>query len=120
MRFLLVFVFLLCAYLACWWPTRKWGPRDVAEYKLRNQLNDPNQLQEAVLSLHWLYKARMPLIVTSHEGSTFNSEVINENRQYYFWLFGSVWKLPFERRFTNNSPTEKDLETLMGPAKSFK
>ena len=89
LRLLLIVVTLVCAYLACWVATKKQGIQDV-----RGQIE--NSRNEAAV---------LPLIVgidrpTVYE--VFSARLVAwERRCYYFWFFGYVAKLPYERRIVH-------------------
>ena len=92
-RILLIVITLICAYLACWGPTKSQGVQDVENH----------------LNLDYYEPAEMvvPLVVTTveeeyseHQGFlTFYSF-----RRYYFWFFGYVAKLPFEKEVPHQPP----------------
>lgn len=86
LRTLLVLVTLVAAYLACWAPTRWYGPRDVW-----NAGHMPTQ----VVIGHEdppPPRAVAPLLVAVDDMTFFDPR-----RRYYFWFFGYVVKLPYER-----------------------
>jgi hypothetical protein len=107
---------LLCATLAFWVATKRYGPHDVATYRMRQLGVAPADMNSAVSSTIYMYTPRMPFVVSDIEGSSFSSDYINENRRYFFWCFGFVVKLPFERRIVNGSVTEADLARFTGQA----
>ena len=73
-RTLVILVTLVCCYAACWGPTKTKGVEDV-----------DNHVWPAS---HEAVSATMPLVV---EIKWFGG------RLYYFWFFGYVAKLPYER-----------------------
>ena len=83
-RVLLVALTLLCAYLACWKPTQDHGPADVVV--------ETGAYRSVVLQGN--HAAAAPLIVRADVvemgGGSF--------RRYYFWFFGYVARLPYERQ----------------------
>jgi len=87
-RILLIAITLICAYLACWGPTKKYGVEDAV-----------TRIYENVDSSH-LGSAVVPLVV-SVDNYEFTSPPdmvwIRYTRCYYFWFFGYVAKLPYER-----------------------
>ena len=90
---------LVCCYAACWGPTKKWGVEDV-EQRLYGAPIDaaPLTSMEAEMqrgleklfgpSLPREVSTTMPLVVKVHDNGTC---------RYYFWFFGYVAKLPYER-----------------------
>ena len=83
-RLLLVVVTLLCAYLACWRPTVSRAVRDVS---LASSNLDRFTWNEDVIA---------PLLVRADEIYVGRSDV-TPRRGYYFWFFGYVVRLPYER-----------------------
>ena len=89
-RTLVIVVTLVCCYAACWGPTKGQGVKDVERYVQENP-------HASLFSFHesdvWLIETvtmpLVPLVVAS-------DSVIGE-RRYYFWFFGCVAKLPYER-----------------------
>ena len=80
-RTLAILLTLVCVYLACWGPTKTRG---------RAQVEKVAKLWSADSS------AIAPLIVAV-EGTKFVARVQVRQRRYYFWFFGYVAKLPYER-----------------------
>lgn len=87
-RTLTIVVTLVCVYAACWGPTKTWGVRDVATKMQNTRETEPVA----------------PLILTAEHGSWVDvgdqrSVWIRplSRRRYYFWFFGFVVKLPYER-----------------------
>jgi len=72
---MVIMVSLVCCYVACWGPTKTRGVFDV-HYHV-----GPSWLTEPSVSL--------PLVIRIVRGSS--------HRDYYFWFFGYVAKLPYER-----------------------
>ena len=91
LRTLVILVTLVCCYAACWGPTKTRGGRDVEKhtyaYAWTRLPRRPvgRRDQEPVL----------PFIVRSTELGIFTKQ--RERREYYFWFFGYVVKLPYER-----------------------
>ncbi|HUG69369.1 MAG TPA: hypothetical protein VMM76_16580 [Pirellulaceae bacterium] len=92
-RTLVIVVTLVCAYAACWGPTKTRGVREV-----RRQIQ----------VLDWALRAKTlaPLVVEAEEkeflgtqvfGDTYFTKFGEPRRCYYFWFFGYVAKLPYER-----------------------
>ena len=80
-------VTLVCCYVACWGPTKTRGVDDV------------QQAFDATYSKLRLAKSRhvvAPLIVSA-DGVHLRSPIPVLSRNYYFWFFGYVAKLPYER-----------------------
>jgi len=84
-RTLVVVVTLVCCYAACWGPTKTRGVKDVAR---RVDATFDKHLSEPV--------ACFPLIVETKVDDPFLG-YIDESELYYFWFFGYVAKLPYER-----------------------
>ena len=86
-RTLVILVTLVCCYVACWGPTKTWGVRDVEEYDSRLLRLFGSRVDEAWES------PIVPLIISSEDNGNSNLTT----RRYYFWFFGYVAKLPYER-----------------------
>ena len=75
---------LVCCYAACWRATKTRGVNDVTQHVSTNPfLIDPQ------------YVAWLPLMVKTDVSSPFRDDPALE--LYYFWFFGYVAKLPYER-----------------------
>jgi hypothetical protein len=85
-RTLVSVVTLMCCYAACWGPTKMHGSADVHEYILQQTSEDP--------VLIW---TTAPFIVGVGETQLDFPRPITIRRCYYFWFFGYVAKLPYER-----------------------
>ena len=85
-RILLIVITLICAYLACWGPTEKWGVDDVLNY-VNGELIYPFSLDGSAL----------PLVVGIDTFDPIDIRRVSSTRRYYFWFFGYVAKLPYER-----------------------
>ena len=86
-RTLVIVVTLVCTYLGCWRATQSLGIRDVKSHLGR-------QVGKA--------ESTVPFIVAIHELVYFDIDSrhlmgIELTRHYYFWFFGYVAKLPYER-----------------------
>ena len=83
-RILLIVITLICAYLACWGPTKTWGGADV-----RNHVS--------VVGIVEIYDMDVvaPLFVSAEVAVL--QPKFKHYRRYYFWFFGYVVKLPYER-----------------------
>ena len=88
-RTLVVFVTLACCYLGAWEATKTWGiPAIPVSAYQASQLTSP-----------------CPFVIVNPEDSFNNiakllgdsSDVAGEDRGVYFWFFGYVAKLPYER-----------------------
>lgn len=97
-RTLLIVTTLLCGYAACWWPTKKTGVLDV------DLLVRPSSRAERTAT------AVAPLIISARcvrESKTLPPPAnFTAFRGYYFWFFGYVAKLPYEREFPPTSLLE--------------
>jgi len=80
-RTLVIVVTLVCCYAACWGPTNRRGKGDV-RYAPRPDGREGNH---GVATF-----AIAPLFIRREEPYT-------RERSYYFWFFGYVAKLPYER-----------------------
>jgi len=100
---LVVLVTLVCWYAACWGPTKEWATRDVLDHTDGNprkwKWDKRRWRMKRVNGGYELYTdpcARLPLIVELAvvvETDTRTSGAYH----YYFWFFGYVAKLPYER-----------------------
>jgi hypothetical protein len=77
-RTLVLVVTLVCAYLACWGPTKSYGIRDVGA----------GRASEAIAPL---------IIAAPMWGEVFADGSVYGGRCYYLWFFGYVRKLPFDQ-----------------------
>ena len=88
----MIVVTLVCAYLACWGPTKKRGIEDVEAFALSTawdtEVRDNPHLAMHSVSIPKPYAAIPLAVVVDGWDST---------RHYYFWFFGYVAKLPYER-----------------------
>ena len=97
-RTLVVVVTLVCCYAACWGPTKKWGLRDVPRRAFRGTigLSSGNAEEDAEMNekFYGSFDASpaLPLVVSIDW--EYDSP---PTRRYYFWFFGYVAKLPYER-----------------------
>ena len=78
----MIVVTLVCCYAACWGPTTKHGPTGVARHI-------GTARDDTITSI-------APLLVATQVLSIRAGQVSME-RNYYFWFFGYVAKLPYER-----------------------
>lgn len=94
MRTLVVIVTLVCCYAACWGPTKNWGTQEVL---LQKALQRASGLATA--------EAIAPLLIAV-DVEEFNHDLlanggvsfwVERHRYYYFWCFGYIAKLPYER-----------------------
>jgi hypothetical protein len=83
-RTLAIIVTLVCCYVACWGPTTRNGPRDII---VRQQLARDNIIIASARPV-------APLLVGAIR---YDLEVDAGAKCYYFWFFGYVAKLPYER-----------------------
>ena len=89
-RMLAIIVTLVCCYAACWGPTRKQGFEDVQNFEIDN-FGMTTTTDEC--------SSLFPLIVCIGgiaPGDDPFGDFTPRNR-YYFWFFGFVAKLPYER-----------------------
>ena len=89
---MVIVVTLVCCYAACWGPTRKRGIGDV-----QSLVCEPVYLYDdvwAIVSEEEILDAsvRLPLLVR-----VTRDELSHAVHRYYFWFFGYVAKLPYER-----------------------
>ena len=107
-RTLVIVVTLVCCYAACWGPTKRQGVEDVASYLVSERRipsgADPGFVEQAERNFREYIVAhaspRAPMVIVIDD----ESRVIDGidpgeswHRYYYFWFFGYVAKLPFER-----------------------
>jgi hypothetical protein len=97
---LIVIVTLVCLYAACWEPTKRLGLRDVARHAFQGTigLSTGNAEQDAELNerfyLSFNASVLLPLVVRIDWDLDRSL-----THRYYFWFFGYVVKLPFEREW---------------------
>ena len=79
-RTLVIVVTLVCCYAACWGPTKTRGVEDVALFV--------GSAERSYVQV-WTTFAAAPLVVRADHFVGIS--------HYYFWFFGYVAKLPYER-----------------------
>jgi hypothetical protein len=84
-RTLVIVVTPVCSYAACWGPTKTQGIEDI---RARQEL-EPVAIVPFVITSGAKLKQPYPGLY----------EVNASKRSYYFWFFGYVAKLPYERDF---------------------
>ena len=96
----MILVSLVCCYAACWGPTKTRGVQDVANYRFRGLILLENHVKVIDDNKHKLRHsdatALCPLIVSIDERPT-RKRIFGNSRGFYFWFFGYVVKLPYER-----------------------
>jgi len=88
-----VLVTLVCCYAACWGPTKMRGVGDVTRYRAAPwaDRNGPSPFLAPAM-------AKAPLILATDETTmAYLGAPRATTRHYYFWFFGYVAKLPYER-----------------------
>ena len=103
-RTLAIVVTLVCCYAACWGPTKRRGVVDVYSHTNAN----------GVASGYRDASAAAPLVVgindspqgmfVSPRGAYTATTSVTTTRRYYFWFFGYVAKLPYEREVESEMP----------------
>jgi len=84
-RTLVVMVTLVCVYFGCWEITKRFGVRDIVFHKyVFRKLNNKEEVRFA-----GFLSSPGPFVVS--QKWTGNDET------YYFWFFGYIAKLPYER-----------------------
>ena len=106
-RTLVILVTLLCCYAACWGPTKRDGVTDVLDQ-----------------SHIWTYDESgavvAPLIVRQRElNPDVNDLGISDAWCYYFWFFGYVAKLPWEREIPLPSAAQLPVPSTRKPTTPF-
>jgi hypothetical protein len=107
-RTLVIVVTLVCCYSACWGPTKRRGVEDVASYLVSRRANpsrsDPELIEQRERSFRKYVVAnaspRGPLVIAIDDESAAIGAIspgARWHRIYYFWFFGYVAKLPYER-----------------------
>ena len=102
-RTLVILVTLACAYFACWGPTHDNAGTDVVSYALSVRLPHTAWSFDGATTL-------LPLFIRIDETESLPRGKAIEYRRYYFWFFGYVARLPYERHKVVTSPW---------PARSF-
>lgn len=84
----MILVTLACVYFGCWEATKNQGVPDVT-----------NHVYSALVRTHYNPNglAIVPLVVRIKVYDNYPANPVV--RRYYFWLFGYIIKLPFEREF---------------------
>ena len=91
----MILVTLVCCFAACWRPTKTQGVADVSQHLCDNDM-DPGYANILPHAQHNVFavSATMPFVVNSEDlwgGAGRNP------REYYFWFFGYVAKLPYKQ-----------------------
>lgn len=90
-RILVTVIVLFSAYPACWVPTKMWGERHLQKsFERRWFLPIGVRMPNTNLGV----SARLPLLLRS---KTFRRSGDGTVHRYYFWYFGIIVELPFER-----------------------
>ena len=94
----MILVTLVCLYLACWMQTRTQGVDDIAMHvtiAFLAELHIPND-DPVLLSMARDQQAssNVPFVVGVPDS---DGGMWITHQEYYFWFFGYVAKLPFER-----------------------
>ena len=111
-RTLVIVVTLVCCYAACWGPTKEYGPADVDEsisyLHFRLEVVPVAPLVISVNDLPTYYNGSLPITgdISALPGTRL---VYTKPRRYYFWFFGYVAKLPYEREVETQSPASASL-----------
>ena len=101
-RGLLIVLTLLCAYLACWKATKQRGVRDVAEHMVQVEHPFPGEVTEILIRVTVLSgnpTTVVPFVVGMDEYD------LRRHRRYYFWFFGYVARLPYQREVRDEVDT---------------
>lgn len=96
LRSLLLLTAIVAAYLGCWTPTKTRGVRDVERRFNESQVTRIAMQTEAYLPLIIALDDSVAVYVDPRS----NDALVIAHRNYYFWFFGFVAKLPFEREVT--------------------
>ncbi len=96
-RTFLILVTLACGYAACWWPTKTPGVHDIWSHRFHEEYKTWRQtygFQPGVNA-----EAAFPPVISTIEMEPNASPPprFSYHRRYYFWFFGYVVSLPFER-----------------------
>ena len=78
-RTLVVFVTLVCVYFGCWEITKRWGLEGL----------DPS------MKIATRASCPMPFVIAGDGFSTYAGSPYRVHRNYYFWFFRPVFKLPY-------------------------
>ena len=102
----MIVVTLVCCYVACWGPTKTKGVNDVNR-DMHTRVSDyPNLHDGTSSSIPWNFSPLVPLVV----GVNYKSK-----RAYFFWFFGFVAKLPYEREVGPVVPVQTWRPTTQRP-----
>lgn len=93
---MLVLLTLAAAYLACWWPTKEQGVDDVANHIRTGHGFVWPEESAPLVPLVVRVTERGPVAPPSGPLSS-NGVLLQSTRCYYFWFFGFIAKLPYER-----------------------
>jgi hypothetical protein len=96
-RTLVVVVTLMCCYAACWGPTKRQGVEDV----YRHAYSESAGREHGPPPIFYT-SATGPFVVGIDQftGSP-------DRREYYFWFFGLIAKLPIEREVHAKAPSSQ-------------
>jgi hypothetical protein len=89
-RRLAIFVMLVCAYLAVWEVTKKWGVGIPGPFSVTHAYSP------------------LPLVIAEEERQHFFADGVGGPRKHYLWLFGPRFKLPFDSTWFRRYPANKN------------
>ena len=116
-RTLAIVVTLACCYAACWGPTKTSGVEDVARHvvqpiKISGFWPVPSTVDTANGA-----SATLPLVVATYDMEFGPGLLVITRRHYYFWFFGHVAKLPFEREISVSRLKVRSTPRSLGPVR---
>ena len=94
-RTLAIVITLACCYAACWGPTKRRGFEAV--YNAGYRLSESSEPRGFVLKGTERLPAPLIVVATRIQDNDGETSLF---RSYYFWFFGFVTKLPWERDIT--------------------
>ena len=103
-RTLAILITLICCYAACWGPTKRRGVEDVMKHTTEGKPDPTSYVYvgpgEPPLA-PFLYTRPVPEFPCILTDVILGRDI--KSRRYYFWFFGYVAKLPYERNIADTS-----------------
>ena len=86
---------LVCLFFGCWLLTARSGVKDVVAHV--KAVSPPLQVHYVIFATIENQSAVLPFVVLVDQWHGTPAEPFKTQRQCYFWFFGYVAKLPYER-----------------------
>jgi hypothetical protein len=102
---------LMCCYAACWAPTKRGGVEDVENQVMSvNHFDSDVPVSETAFA-PLVVQVDVPQFWLIRSSKVFSSDT--GTSYYYFWFFGFVAKLPWERELPDSSPSFEHIKRAL-------